>query len=312
MQNDNRLSVIAFTCSMTLTMIVFIIFTGETGRIGYAAPGMAAMLFPGPLFALFFSYVHIRRPQALMAGALVVAMLATADMGLVSLFLASSALALNSMGLRMRLLEIDTEQTRRIVYWSLAGRILGGCLASAFTGTLIGQYATFAMLIAALALTIGGINIRTRQTSPPQGLSMGVVLEPPMLYLMLFTSLAAALEGALAAQLTSAKLVALFPLYHSAGDALSLFSLKIAPQAKPKWPLLVGAYASLFVAALSLPPFFSILAYAMSCLAGAYLILEFSQWLLIRSEGRISVTTSVSFAQSVLSAIIGVTASSLW
>ncbi|MBF0293013.1 MAG: hypothetical protein HQK86_12750 [Nitrospinae bacterium] len=312
MQNNNRLSVIAFTCSMTLTMIVFIIFTGETGRIGSAAPGMAAMLFPAPLFAAIFSYVHIRHPQALMAGSLALAMLATADMGLVSLVMAASAWALNSMGLRMRLLEIDPAQTRTVIYWSLAGRILGGCLASIATGTDIGHYATLAMCVAAMGLTIGGINVRTTQTAPPQGLSFGVALEPPMLYLMLFTSLAAALEGALASQLTSAKLVALFPLYHAAGDALSLFSLKIAPQAKPKWPMLVAAYAGLFIGALSLPPLPSILAYGLSCLAGTYLALEFSQWLRVRSEGRISVTTSVSFAQSILSAIIGVISSSLW
>ena len=312
MHNNSKLSVIAFTCSMTLTMIVFIIFTGETGRIGHAAPGLAAMLFPAPLFAAIFSYVHIRRPQALMAGSLAMAMLATADMGLASLFMAASALALNSMGLRMRLLEMNPAETRTVIYWSLAGRILGGCLASIATGTLIGHYATLAMCVAALALTIGGINIRTTRTEPPQGLSFGVMLEPPMLYLMLFTSLAAALEGALAAQLTSAKLVALFPLYHSAGDALSLFSLKIAPQAKPKWPMLVAAYAGLFIGALALPPLPSILSYALSCLAGAYLILELGQWLRVRSEGSISVTTSVSFAQSIMSAIIGVITSSLW
>jgi hypothetical protein len=85
---------------MTLTMMVFAIFTGETGKIGSAAPGMAAMLFPGPLIAAIFSYVHVQRPRLLMAASLVLAMLATADIGLASLFLASCALNLNSPSLK--------------------------------------------------------------------------------------------------------------------------------------------------------------------------------------------------------------------
>jgi hypothetical protein len=297
---------------MTLTMMVFVIFTGETGKIGSAAPGMAALLFPGLLIAAIFSYAHVQRPRLLMAGSLVLAMLATADMGLASLFIASCALNLNSMGLRIALLEVEPAATRRVIYWAIAGRIVGGCLASIGAGTTIGRYAALAMLIATIGLTMRGVNARSTRLEPPTGLNFAIVLEAPMLFLMLFSCLAAALEGALAAQLTTGKLLALFPLYHSAGDAMALLSLMISPRARPQWPLLIAVYTGLFIAALALPPLASITAYGVSCLVAAYLMLEFSQWLRVRSEGQVAVSTSVSFAQSALAVIISVTTSYYW
>jgi hypothetical protein len=93
---------------------------------------------------------------------------------------------------------------------------------------------------------------------------------------------------------------------------MALLSLMIAPRAHPKWPLLIAVYAGLFISVLSLPTLASITAYGLTCLAGGYLILEFGQWLRVRSDGQVAVTTSVSFTQTTLAVIIEVTTSYFW